>query len=190
MIILETDRLIVRNWRNSDRELFFEINSHERVMEFFPTRRSREEADELLDRIRGIIDETGIGLYALELKATGEPIGFCGLARTDLEPHLPDGTVEIGWRLAERFWGQGYVTEAANALLTHAFHTLGLDEVVSFAVTVNVRSTSVMRRIGMRHDPARDFDHPRVPDSHPALKRHVLYSISCPEWQALASRNG
>ncbi|TCL73771.1 RimJ/RimL family protein N-acetyltransferase [Rhizobium sp. BK251] len=152
-------------------------------------RRSREEADELLDRNRGIIDETGLGLYALELKTTEEAIGFCGLTRTDLEPHLPDGTVEIGWRLAERFWGQGHVTEAAKALLIHAFDTLGLDEVVSFAVTTNVRSTSVMRRIGMRHDPVRDFNHPRVPDSHLALKRHVLYSISRSEWQALASRN-
>lgn len=183
MIILETERLVIRNWQDRDRELFFEINSDETVMKFFPFRRDRAEADAFFDWIQKLIAETGLGFYALELKISGETIGFCGLARTDLEPHIPLNTVEIGWRLAPRFWGKGYINEAAVALLRHGFETLRLDEIVSFAVHDNVRSTSVMRRIGMQRDTANDFEHPRVPESHPHLKPHVLYRMAASDWR-------
>lgn len=184
---IRTERLILRNWEERDRDLFFLINSDDRVMEFFPFRRDRAAADALLDRLRGDIDKNGFGFAALEIAATGECIGFAGLAQADyLEPYLPAGTVEIGWRLATEYWGSGYVTEAAEAWLDHGFETLGLDEIVSFAVWNNHRSTAVMRRIGMRPDPAGDFDHPRVPDSHPELKRHVLYRLSREDWRRAA----
>ena len=97
---------------------------------------------------------------------------------------LPGGTIEIGWRLAPEFWGQGYVTEAAEAWLAYGFETLDLDEIVSFAVAENHRSIAVMKRLGMRADPEADFDHPTVPESHPHLKRHVLYRLSRADWQA------
>jgi RimJ/RimL family protein N-acetyltransferase len=186
MIILETERLFIRNWQDSDSDLIFEINSDETVMEFFPMRRTRMEAEALFfDVIQPMIAETGLGFYALERKETGEPIGFCGLARVDhLEPHVAKGSVEIGWRLAARYWGKGFVTEAAEALLKHAFETLGLPEIVSFAVHDNRRSTAVMERIGMSRVDGGDFDHPRVPDSHPHLQRHVLYRLTQPQWQA------
>lgn len=179
-----TERLILRNWEERDRDLFFRINSDESVMEFFPFRRDRGEADALLNRLREGIAENGFGFTAIEIAATGECIGFTGLVRADyLEPFLPIGTVEIGWRLAPEYWGFGYVTEAAEAWLTYGFETLGLDEIVSFAVWNNERSTAVMRRIGLRPDPAGDFDHPRVPDTHPELKRHVLYRLSRNDWR-------
>ncbi|RUY78945.1 GNAT family protein, partial [Mesorhizobium sp. M7A.F.Ca.CA.003.01.2.1] len=78
----------------------------------------------------------------------------------------------------------GYVTEAADAWLAYGFETLGLDEIVSFAVAANRRSTAVMQRLGMSADPSADFDHPSIPDSHPHLKRHVLYRLSRQDWQA------
>jgi RimJ/RimL family protein N-acetyltransferase len=184
LIVLETARLRIRNWRETDRPLFAEINADPKVMEFFPRRRSRQESDALMDEVRQRISETGLGFFALALRDTDEPIGFLGLARTDLEPFLPDGTVEIGWRLAVRFWRQGYVTEASQAMLRHGFEKHGLAEIVSFAVASNTRSTGVMQRIGMRRDPARDFEHPRVPDTAPQLKHHVLYAISRKEWLA------
>lgn len=184
MIILETDRLLIRNWRPADRDLFFEINSDETVMAFYPFRRNRAEADVFFDHVQTLIAETGLGFYALANKARGETIGYCGLARTDLEPFVPMGTVEIGWRLAARFWGKGFVTEAAQALLRHGFETLQLDEIVSFAVADNLRSTAVTKRIGMHRDLQGDFDHPRVPDSKPQLKRHVLYRLAADEWRA------
>lgn len=184
MIILETPRLIIRNWREEDRDLLFEINSDPEVMRFFPMRRNRKEADEIFDYIQSLIAETGIGFYAIELKADGKVAGFCGLLRTDLAPHIPKGTIEIGWRLAKRYWRQGLASEAAIALLRYGFETLDLDEIVSFAVKDNLPSIAVMRRIGMLHDGNGDFDHPRVPDSHPHLKRHVLYRLTAAQWRS------
>ena len=189
MIICETPRLRIRNWREGDRGLFAEINSDPKVMEFFPFRRSRAESDALFDRNARTIRETGFGFFALALLDSDLPIGFCGLARTDLEPHMPDGTIEIGWRLALSHWGKGYVTEAALALLDHGFGERALSEIVSFAVATNTRSTAVMRRIGMRPDPRRDFDHPGVPDAHPHLKRHVLYAVTESQWPAAKAAN-
>lgn len=185
MIITETDRLIIRNWRETDRDLAYEINSDDAVMEFFPFRRNREEANIFFDRVHAMIAETGLGFFALEEKAGGATIGFCGLARVDrLEPHVAKGTLEIGWRLAARFWGKGFVTEAARALLAHAFERLDVGEIVSFAVWNNVRSTVVMERIGMHRVEGGDFDHPNVPDTHPHLKRHVLYRLTAAEWRS------
>lgn len=183
MTIFETDRLIARNWRDDDRALFFEINSDDRVMEYFPFRRTREECSAVFQRLQDMIATTGLGFYALELKETADPIGFVGLVRTDMEPHIKAGTVEIGWRLAARHWGKGYASEAATCALAHGFKTHALDEIVSFAVHDNDRSVAVMKRIGMR--PAGDgtFDHPGVPDTHPHLKPHVLYRIAADEWR-------
>lgn len=185
MIITETERLIIRNWRETDRDLAFEINSDDDVMEFFPFRRNRAGADAFFDRVHAMIAETGFGFYALEEKATGKSIGFCGLARVDhLEPFVAKGTVEIGWRLAARYWGKGFASEAARALLALGFEKLDLDQIVSFAVHDNIRSTSVMERIGMHRVDGGDFNHPIVPDTHPHLKRHVLYRLTAAEWRA------
>ncbi|OAP38539.1 GNAT family acetyltransferase [Sinorhizobium glycinis] len=183
MIICQTERLRIRNWLESDRDLFAEINTDPKVMEFFPHRRNRVESDALFDRNTRDIAEMGFGFFALALRDSDTPVGFCGLARTDLEPCLPDGTIEIGWRLAVSHWGKGYVTEAALALLEHGFSERKLSEIVSFAVATNARSVAVMKRIGMHRDPVRDFDHPRVPDTHAPLKRHLLYAIGAEEWR-------
>ncbi len=178
MIVLETTRLYLRNWRDTDRDLFREINRDPKVMEYFPFRRSREEADALMDKVASMIAETGFGFYAMADKATDDAMGFCGLSPAGLPGILPNDAVEIGWRLATRFWGNGYVTEAARALAHYGFHNRGLAEIFSFAVEGNARSIAVMRRIGMTAVEDGAFDHPRVPDSHPELKRHVLYQLT------------
>lgn len=177
-----TERLVIRNWEEGDRGLFHRLNSDEQVMEFFPFRRDRVQSDQLFDRLRQDIDDRGFGFAALELKQTGECIGFAGLHPADVSS-LPPGTIEIGWRTIPEHWGNGYVTEAANAWLDYGFEALGLTEIVSFAVWNNKRSIAVMERIGMTADPSRDFDHPAVPNSHPHLKRHVLYRISDEKWR-------
>jgi RimJ/RimL family protein N-acetyltransferase len=178
-----TERLILRNWAHRDRELFHRINSDDQVMEFFPFRRSRGLADEVMDRMCADIDAKGFGWTAAELAETAQCIGFVGLNPTDIEPPFAPGTIEIGWRLAPEFWGHGYVSEAAKAWLAFGFGELGLDEIVSFAVWNNFRSTAVMERIGMRRDPASDFDHPNVPDTHPHLVRHVTYRLARTDWR-------
>jgi RimJ/RimL family protein N-acetyltransferase len=180
---IRTRRLILRNWEERDRDLFHRINSDERVMEFFSMRRNRQQSDEMMDRVRADIAARGYGWTAVEIAETGECIGFVGLNAADIGAVVPPGSIEIGWRLAPEFWGQGYVTEAANALLDFAFKELGLAEVVSFAVWNNHRSTAVMERLGMRRDPASDFDHPRVADTRPELKRHRMYRISRKDWR-------
>lgn len=187
MIYLETERLLLRNWLQSDRDLFREIFSDPKVMEFFPYRRTYEEADEIMTRVTALTEDNGIGFFAVALKDTNEPMGFCGLSATNLAPALPAGVIEIGWRLATRYWGNGYVTEAAHALLDFGFNIKGYDEIVSFAVASNSRSTAVMERIGLRRDAAGDFDHPRVPDTHPHLKRHVLYRLTSADYRAQQS---
>lgn len=187
MIVTTTERLTLRNWEEKDRDLFHEINSDPVVMEFFPFQRSRAQSDELFDLLRGIIDETGFGFYALAARETDAAIGFCGLSRTTarLEPHMPAGTVEIGWRLARRRWGHGYVTEAAQRLLALGFTEKGLDEIVSFAVAGNARSIAVMRRIGMVAAPDRDFDVPGIDEAHAGLRPHVVYTIDRTRWRAM-----
>ena len=103
MIAATTPRLILRTWEEKDRDLFHESNADPAVMEFFPFLRTRAQSDELFERLRGIIADTGLGFFALADRESDEALGFCGLSRVSgLEPHLPDGAVEIGWRLARR----------------------------------------------------------------------------------------
>ena len=175
---LRTDRLLLRPWRPEDRVPFAALNVDPEVMEHFPARLTRAQSDAFVDRIEAGFAEHGFGLWAVEVQATGEFIGFTGLAVPLFDaPFMP--AVEIGWRLARPAWGHGSASEAARRALAVAFTDYGLAEVVSFTSVANVRSQAVMRRIGMTRDPAGDFDHPRVPANH-RLQRHVLWRIKAP----------
>jgi len=165
----------LRRWTDADREPFARINADPRVMEHFPAPMTRDGSDALVDRIVASFDENGYGLWALEVRAGGEFVGFTGLALQTFEAHFTPA-VEVGWRLASSAWGHGYATEAASASLDLAFGPLGLDEVVSLTARVNTRSIAVMERLGMTRDPADDFEHIRVPEGH-RLRPHVLYRI-------------
>jgi RimJ/RimL family protein N-acetyltransferase len=180
---LHTPRLIIRNWEERDRALFHRINSDDTVMEFYPFRRTREQADAVMDQLRAAIDANGYGFAALEIAETGEAIGFAGLSPVIMPPVIPEETTEIGWRLAPEHWGKGYASEAASALLGFGFRDLKLPEIISFAVAGHRRSIAVMQRIGMLHDPTWDFDHPRVPDDEPHLKPHVFYRLMREDWR-------
>jgi RimJ/RimL family protein N-acetyltransferase len=176
MTELTTDRLLMRRWRESDREPFAAMNADPAVMEHFPALMTREQTLEFIDRISPVIDERGWGLWALEVRDTGQFIGFTGLSVPSFEAHFTPA-VEVGWRLMKEAWGNGYATEAARAALAYGFGPAGLDEIVSFTATTNLPSQRVMQRTGMTHDEAGDFNHPRLPDGH-RLQRHVLYRIS------------
>jgi RimJ/RimL family protein N-acetyltransferase len=177
--IIETERLLLRPWREADREPWAAMNADPRVREFFPTLLTREQSDASQDGLNDHITRHGFGFWALEDRAGGAFLGFTGLMHASFPaPFTP--CVEIGWRLAHHCWGKGYATEAARASLDHGFGRLGLSSIVSFAVTANMRSRRVMERIGMRHDPDGDFDHPNLTVAGP-LRRHVLYRISAAE---------
>jgi RimJ/RimL family protein N-acetyltransferase len=122
------------------------------------------------------------GLWAVEVVDSGTFIGFTGLAEWAFEAHFMPA-VEVGWRLARPAWGQGYATEAARAAFAFGFEVCDLDEIVSFTSVPNTRSQAVMARLGMTHDPAEDFDHPKLPSGH-RLERHVLYRLDRTAWLA------
>jgi ribosomal-protein-alanine N-acetyltransferase len=179
---MRTERLILRRWRDSDREPFAAINADPVVMEFFPAKLSRADSDATIARIEAGFDEYGFGLWAVELAGTAEFIGFTGLSVPRFTAHFTPA-VEIGWRLARSAWGHGYATEAARGALTTGFTDHGLAEIVSFTTTMNTRSRAVMARLGMSHDPHEDFDHPTIGEGSP-LRRHVLYRLTAQQWSA------
>jgi RimJ/RimL family protein N-acetyltransferase len=177
---LTTGRLLLRHWRDDDRAPFAAMNADPRVMEHFLAPLSRLESDALIDEFEARFDPRGFGLWALERRDDGTFIGFTGLAAVPWEAHFTPA-IEVGWRLAPEAWGHGYATEAAREAVRFGFEDAELDEIVSFTVPANVRSRAVMERLGMTHDPADDFDHPRLPVGHP-LRRHVLYRIDRESW--------
>jgi RimJ/RimL family protein N-acetyltransferase len=173
---IETERLLLRPWRDSDREPWAAMNADPRVREFFPGPLDRERSDASIDLFTRRFAHDGFCFWAMEEKATGAFAGFTGLSRVDFEAAFTP-CVEIGWRLARPFWGRGFASEAARGSLDYGFATLRLPEIVAFTTAGNTRSRRVMERIGMRRDPHGDFIHPKLPPDHP-LQPSVLYRIT------------
>lgn len=175
MVAMETERLILRRWRDSDRAPFARLNADPRVMEFFPGTLTFAESDAVANRIQAHFDLHDFGLWAVEVPGVTPFAGFVGLMVPAFEAHFTP-CVEMGWRLAAEHWGHGYATEGARAALAFGFDTLGLAEIVSMTVAGNRRSWHVMEKLGMTRDAGDDFDHPLVAEGHP-LRRHMLYRI-------------
>jgi RimJ/RimL family protein N-acetyltransferase len=170
---VRTARLVMRRWRDEDREPFAVMNRDPEVMRHFPAALDRAASDAGIDRAERRFDEQGFGLWALEVADTGEFIGFTGL-----NP-MPDGVpgaggMEVGWRLARRAWHHGYATEAALAAVEVGFAGVGLDEIWSITAVLNLPSQAVMRRIGMRLHST--FEHPAIEVGHP-VRPHVAFVL-------------
>lgn len=173
---IETSRLLMRRWREADREPFAELNADPQTLLYFPQTFDRAASDAVIDRAEACFDARGYGLWALEIRQTKQFIGFTGLS--PMPDDVPGaGGVEVGWRLARHAWRQGYATEAARAAVTVAFEGVGLAEIWSMTAVLNEPSQAVMRRIGMT-EVAR-FEHPRVPLGH-AVRPHVTYHLARP----------
>ncbi len=179
MTVLQTERLILRPWRESDRAPWRALNADPEVMAHFPAPLTAAESDHWFEVNRDRVDEHGWGLWAVEVAGGAPFIGFVGLAVPGFEASFTP-CVEVGWRLAHDHWGRGYAPEAARAALAHGFGELGFDEIVSFTAVGNTRSRRVMEKLGMVK--AFEFDHPTLPD-HP-LERHVLYGLGRDRAQA------
>lgn len=174
--MLETDRLILRRWADTDREPFAAMGRDEEVMRHFPSLLTREESDAMIDhRIDAHFEDHGFGLWALERKADGCFLGFTGLMRVGFASPI-EGEVEVGWRLARHAWGEGYAAEAARASLAFGFGELALARIVAMVVPANTRSRALMERLGMTRRPDLDFDHPRVPVGSP-VRAHLVYAL-------------
>ncbi len=180
IIELNTRRLYLRQWHTEDFEPFAIMNADPAVMAHFPTTLDRNASNAMALRCQSLIAERGWGLWALEEKSSGHFIGFTGL-------HIPEADlpfspcVEIGWRLAKRFWGKGFATEAARQALKTGFGALNLSEIVSFTTVGNRQSRAVMERLGMQQD-QQTFEHPAIPVGH-SLREHCLYRLSQTQWQ-------
>jgi RimJ/RimL family protein N-acetyltransferase len=173
---LRTDRLRLHRWTDADRVAFAALNADPVVMEHFPSTLTLEQSNAVVDRAEAAFEKQGLGLWAVEVTESSLFAGYIGLWQATFEAHFTPA-IEIGWRFAKEFWGNGYATEGARVVLADGFERLGVDEIVSFTATVNERSWRVMERIGMTHDPADDFDHPTLEPGH-RLERHVLYRIN------------
>lgn len=175
MDCIDTERLLLRTWRNSDIEEFVAINADPAVHALLPGPMRREQIVDFIAAEQALWERDGTCYFAAELKHSGRLVGFVGLRYQDFDrPFAP--CFELGWRLGAQYRGQGFATEGAKASIRHGFDALGLDEVVAFTVPGNGRSRRVMERLGMRYDPRDDFAHPALPADH-RLSAHVLYRL-------------
>ena len=177
-LMLETDRLLLRNWEEQDFAPYHAMNNDPVVCEYFPDLQTEAQSRRVIARYREQEQREGYSFQPLIERATGAFIGDIGLARVKFDAEF-QGATEIGWMMQREFWGRGYATEMARALLDHAFTVLGLPEVVAFTVPANARSRRVMERLAMVQDEAAGFDHPNIAEGHP-LRPHVLYRATAP----------
>jgi len=166
-----TGRLLLRSWRESDLEPWAAMNADPQVRRYLGPVLSYEQAAAWALNFQDHLDRYGFGFWALQIRASGEFVGFTGLSTMDDRPD-----VELGWRLARSAWGHGYATEAARAALAYGFGVVGLSEVLAVTMAENRRSRALMERLGMVYDPAGDFDDPDVEEE--SLRHHVVYRVS------------
>ncbi len=179
VVEINTKRLLLRQWRNEDLASFALLNSDPEVMAYLPKVLNKEESNNLAEKIIKLISEHGWGFWAIETTHDHSFIGFVGLHEPKYElPVKP--CVEIGWRLARKYWGKGYATEAGNASLEFAFNKLELNEVYSFTSTTNKKSQAVMERLQLVNIFS-NFDHPSIPITS-QYREHVLYKINKESW--------
>ena len=180
--MIETERLILRPWKDTDLPPFAAMNADPRVRRFFPSLLTREESDASVTRFLESHQHDDFGFLAAELRENSQFIGLIGMQAMKFAlPRVAQPAAEIGWRLTPEVWGRGLATEGARTVLQFAFEQLRLTEVVAFTVPANLASRRVMEKLGMTHDPHDDFDHPLIEDGHP-MQRHVLYRIEREAW--------
>ena len=169
------ERVLLRDWRDSDLTPFAELNADPQVRRYFPNVLSQDQSNASAAFLREHAMREGFTFWAVEVPGVADFIGFVGLLRIQFEAPFTPG-VEIGWRLARAYWGNGYATEAAKLALDYGFTTLRLDKIVAITTPENHPSQAVMLNIGMTRDHAGDFDHPNLPAGHP-MRKHVTYHI-------------
>lgn len=177
--MIETERLILRDWRDADRAPFAAMSADPEVMRHLDGPIDATASDAVIDRLQAHGTRDGLTFWAIERRADGAFLGFCGLRRGG-HPDTPVGhELEIGWRLARPFWGQGYAREAAEASIAHGWGVASDPRIAAWTVPANTASWGLMKRLGMTHRAELDFDHPRFADGHP-LRRHLVYTIERP----------
>ena len=176
--MIETERLILRRWREADAGPFHAMGQDEEVMRHLGPPMSREHAVETIASINAQIDSDGHAFWALERKSDGVFLGFCGIEQGPAGTPIADD-LEIGWRLARAAWGKGYAREAAEATLAWTWANTAAPRVTAITTPANLRSWGLMIRLGMARLPHGEFDHPALAEGDP-LRRHLTYAIDRP----------
>jgi ribosomal-protein-alanine N-acetyltransferase len=174
--MIETSRLILRPWRESDFAPFAEQNADPMVMRFLRGVLTREASDAYARRVQQHLADHGFGKWAVEAPGVAPFIGAVGLSHVRFEASFTPA-VEVAWRLSRRFWGQGYATEAARAAMQDGFTRVGLREIIAITTLGNHPSQRVMERLGMTR--SIECDHPLIAEDSP-LRRHILYRLLAP----------
>jgi RimJ/RimL family protein N-acetyltransferase len=177
--VIETERLTLRNWRAEDRASYLDLCQSETVMACLGGPSTEAEIDAALGRVRASQERNGFCFWAVERRTDQTFLGFCGLKVADTPGTPIEDEIEIGWRLGQPYWGQGYAREAALASLRWAWANLTAPRVIAITVPANRRSWGLMERIGMTRRPELDFGHPSFPESHP-LHHHISYAVDRP----------
>ena len=178
--MIETERLVLRDWREEDAEPFIRHTNTPAVMRWLGGVQTEEVARQAIKgRVVRWQRERGFTFWVVERKDDRALLGFCGLKLADTEGSPIEGEYEVGWRLREDAWGQGYAKEAAIASLDHAFGPLGAERVVAVTYKENGPSWGLMERLGMKRREDLDFDDPRYPELNPT----IVYSIAREDWR-------
>lgn len=177
---LETRRLILRDWREEDWAQFFRVTNTPAVMRWLGGLLDEKGMASQRGRVEACHAANGFCFWAVERKEDGALLGFCGLKRADAAGSTVTGAMEVGWRLREDAWGQGYAKEAATASLDAAFGRFGAEEVVALTVDGNTGSWGLMERLGMRRRAELDYDDARYESP---WRRSIVYSIDRETWQ-------
>jgi RimJ/RimL family protein N-acetyltransferase len=180
-VLIETERLRLRTWKEADIDPMSHIDSDPEVRKFYDGLRDREYTIGMIKYFNKLFDEFGYTFYAAETKNDSKFIGFVGLNNLKLDiPCLADRPkphAEIGWRLAADSWGNGYATEAARSIIENAFSNLGICDIVAYTSKQHTASRRIMEKLGMSYNPLDDFRHPDFAPDH-WLSEQVLYRIS------------
>lgn len=168
---MRMETVALRQWKDEDFDAYAEMNANAEVMRYLPAPLSRFQASRMFIRMRRGIDARGWGTWAVEVDGVYAGMAGLNVPRRQL-PFSP--CTEVLWRFRREFWGRGIAFRAAALALDYGFSKIGVEEIVAFTTTQNLRSIRLMERLGLTRDLAGDFDHPAVPDGHP-LRRHVLY---------------
>lgn len=183
-VIAETERLRLRTWDDARWESFVRDTNTPAVMRWLGGVFSPEQMAAARARLDSYQADFGFTFWAVERKADNALLGFCGLKRANAAGAEPlHGEVEVGWRLREEAWGQGFAKEAAIASLDLAFDRFGAERVIAFTAKGNLPSQGLMTRLGMRHWPGHDYIDQRFP-AHAAVNPQVTFGITAEDWAA------
>jgi [ribosomal protein S5]-alanine N-acetyltransferase len=150
-IIIETERLLLREILPSDDKGMFRLDSNPNVHKFLGNNpvKSIEESRKLITNIRNQYLENGIGRYAVILKETNDFIGWCGIKYITEPENGYINFYELGYRFIEEYWGKGYGYESAKAWLEYGFKTMKIQTMYASANTKNSGSRKILEKIGM-----------------------------------------